>query len=85
MCHTLQQLFLIGKILGESLHNRLTAFKCSVEWKPSGEFSIVDLGNGFSLVEFANAMDHNRSLIGLPRFVDGQIYCLQLWKRHFAL
>lgn len=79
-----QQLFLIGKILGESLHIKLIISKCSVEWKPSGDFNIVDLGNGFSPVKFANAMDRNRILQGQPWFVGGQIYYLQPWKRHFA-
>lgn len=51
---TFQQLFLIGKILGESLPTKLIASKCSAEWKPSGEFSTVDMGNGFSLVKCAN-------------------------------
>lgn len=75
---------LISKILGESLLTKLIASKCSVEWKPSGEFSIVDMVNGFSLVKFGNAMDRNRVLMGQPWFVGRQICCLQPWKRHFS-
>lgn len=77
------QLYLIGKILGESLPIKLITAKCVTEWKPSRDISIVDMSNGFSLVKFANAMDRNRVLQGQPWFIGGQIFCLQKWRKNF--
>lgn len=44
---TIQQLFLIGKVLGESLPIKLITSTCAAEWKFSRDFSIIDLGNGY--------------------------------------
>lgn len=43
-----------------------------IYWKIVGEANIVDMGNGFSLVKFTNAMDCNKVLEGQPWFVGGQ-------------
>lgn len=56
------QLFLIGKVIGESLPIKLITAKCAAEWKPSRDFSIIDMGNGCSLIKFANTMDRKRVL-----------------------
>lgn len=54
---TFEQLYLIGKVLGESLPLKLITFKCLAEWKLSGEVSIINMSYGFSLVKFTSVMD----------------------------
>lgn len=71
-----EQLYLISKILVEALPLELLTFKCLLEWKPSGDVSIVDMGNGFRVIKFSSVMDRNKVLYGQPWFVRGQIYCL---------
>lgn len=57
--------------------------KCLNVWKLSGEVSMVDMGNGFTLLKFTNAIDCNSVLDGQPWFMGGQIYSLQRWKPNF--
>lgn len=52
-------------------------------WQIKSEVSIVDMGNGFTLVKFSNAVDCNKVFEGQPWFVEGQIYSSQRWKPNF--
>lgn len=36
--------------------------KCVMDWQIFDEVSIVEMGNGFSLVKSTNAIDFNRAL-----------------------
>lgn len=47
---TFQQLYLIGKVLGEAIPIKLIASKCLLDWQVVGEVNIVDMGNGFNLL-----------------------------------
>lgn len=76
-------LYLIGKILGEPIPIKFIMTKCSVGWHVAGEVSFVDMGNGFSLVKLTNELDCNRVFESPPWFVEGQVYCLQRWKKDF--
>lgn len=42
-----------------------------------------DMGNGFSLVKFANEVDCNKVFEGQPWFVGSQVYSLPRWKKDF--
>lgn len=48
---TFQQLYLIGKVLGEAIPIKLIASKCLLDWQVVGEVNIVDMGycNNISL------------------------------------
>lgn len=47
---TFQQLYLIGKVLGEAIPIKLIASKCLLDRQVVGEVNIVDMGNGFNLL-----------------------------------
>lgn len=64
-----EQLYLIDKILGETLPLKLVVFKCLTEWNPHGDVDMVDIGNGFYLIKFSNVMDRNSVLHGQTWFV----------------
>lgn len=64
-----EQLYLIDKILGETLPLKLVVFKCLTEWNPNGDVDMVDIGNGFYLIKFSNVMDRNSVLHGQTWFV----------------
>lgn len=49
---TFEQLYLIGKMLVESLPLKLIISKCFADWKLAREASIGDMDNGFSLIKF---------------------------------
>lgn len=76
------QLYLIGKILGESMPLKAILSNCMNNSKFAREGSMVDMGNGFTLVKFTNYC--SRILEGQPWFVGGQIYSLQHWKPNFG-
>lgn len=76
---SLKQLYLISKLLGESLPLEFIMSKCLSEWELSGEATAVDMGNSFSLIKFLGS---NKVLQGEPWFVRGQLYCLQRWKNN---
>lgn len=78
---TFKQLYLIGKILGESLSLKLITSKCLFRWELSDEATIIDMGDDFTLVKFSNVMNCNKVLQDQPWFWGGQIYCLQIWKK----
>lgn len=82
-CEKFENLFLIGKLLGESVPLKTVASKSKADWSPSGEIKYVDMGNGFILIKFANEMDCNRAFFYQPWFVQGQIFNLQCWRRDF--
>lgn len=60
-----EQLYLIGKILGDTLALKLITYKCFTKRKPTGDVELADIGNGF-YVKFSNEMDRNS---------------IQIWKR----
>lgn len=43
--------------LDESMSLRTITSKCIIDWQISSEVSIIDIGNGFSLVKFISAFD----------------------------
>lgn len=87
-----KQLYLIDKILGESLPLKFIISKCLSEWKLSGENGIIDTGDDFSLVKFSKVMGHNKVLRGQPWFLGGQIHffkdgrkILILYKKNYTM
>lgn len=71
-----EQLYLIGKILCETLPLKLITSKCLTEWKPTSDVNLLDMANGFHLIKFSNVLDRNAVLHGQPWFVGVQIFCL---------
>lgn len=55
-----EQLYLIGKILGETMPIKTIISKCEIGWQGVWEVNIADTGNGFSLVKFTTGSDCNR-------------------------
>lgn len=49
---TFKQLYLIGKILGESLSLKLITSKCLFRWELSDEATIIDMGDDFTWLSF---------------------------------
>lgn len=60
-CEKFENLFLIGKLLGESVPLKTIASKSKANWSPSGEIKYVDMRNGFIIIKFANEIDYNRA------------------------
>lgn len=81
---TFEQLYLIGKILGETLSLKFVLYKYLTEWNLNGKVDMVDIGNGFNLLNFLILW------IGILFFMVnpgslGQIFCLQVWRKNFDL
>lgn len=62
-CERFENLFLIGKIIGESLPVKTLASKTKADWLLTGEVRYVDMGNGFTLIKFSNEMDCNYAFL----------------------
>lgn len=76
-CEEFEILYLIGKRLGEFVPLKMIIFKTKFDWMPTCEVKLVDMGNGFILIKFANEMDYNHVFFDQPWFVQGQILNLQ--------
>lgn len=50
-CEKFVSLYLIGKMLGESVPIKTNTAKSKSDWMPKGEVRFVDMGNGFILVK----------------------------------
>lgn len=70
-CERFDNLFLIGKIIGESVPLKTLSAKTKADWLLIGEVRYVDMGNGFILIKFSNEMNCNYTFIGQPWFVQG--------------
>lgn len=58
-------------MLGESVPLKTIISKTKSDWMPMGEIKLVDMGNGFILIKFANEIECNHvSLINLGLFKD---------------
>lgn len=66
-----EQLYLIGKVLGESMPLKFIISKCITEWNLNGEASIVDMVMALAWSNFANALDCDRALESQSWFVGG--------------
>lgn len=82
-CEKFENLFLIDKMLGESVPLKTITSKTKADWMPTGEVKFVDMGNGFILVKFANEMDYNHVFFDQPWSFQRQIFNLQRWRRDF--
>ena len=51
------KLYLISKVLGESVHLKSISSKMKVGWKTLGESCFMDLGNDFFLIKFSTSED----------------------------
>lgn len=58
------QIYLVGKLLGESMPLKTILSKCLSDCKVTGEVNVVDMGNGFTFVKFTNSIDCTRFLKG---------------------
>lgn len=56
-CEKFENLFLIGKLLGESVSIKIIMSKTKTDWAPSVEVRYVDMGKGFILIKFMNELD----------------------------
>lgn len=68
-CDRFENLYLIGKMLGDSIPLKTIMVKTKSDWVPRGEIKYVDMGNGFMLIKFANEMDCNHVFFYQPWFV----------------
>lgn len=50
-CEKFENLFLIDKMLGESVPLKTITSKTKADWMPTGEVKFVDMGNGFILIK----------------------------------
>lgn len=71
-CEKFENLYLIGKILRESVPLKTITSKTKLDWMPTGELKYVDMGNGLILIKFASEMDCSHVLFDQPWFVQGQ-------------
>lgn len=71
-CEKFEILYLIRKMLGESVPLKTSMSKIKFDWMSTGEVKYVDMGNGFILIKFANEMDCNHVFFGQPWFVQRQ-------------
>ena len=53
------------------------------EWKTSGEFSFMDLGNYFFLIKFSTSEDCSKVYEDIPYFIKKQVILWQRWREEF--
>ena len=82
-CESLAKLFLIGKVLGESMLLKSISYKMKAEWKTSGESSFMDLGIDFFLIKFSTSEDCSKVWEDRPYFIQKQVTVLQSWREEF--
>ena len=82
-CESFAKLFLIGKVLGESVPLKSIFSKMKAEWKTSDESSFMDLGNDFFLIKFSTSKDCSKVWEDRPYFIKKQVIVLQRWREEF--
>ena len=82
-CESYERLYLIGKVLGESVPLKSISSKMKAEWKTPCEPSFMDLGNDFFLIKFSTLEDCSKVWEDRPFFIQKQVIVLQIWKEEF--
>lgn len=59
-CESYVRLYLIGKILGESMPLKSISSKLKAKWKTSSKICIINLGNDFLLIKFSICEDYSK-------------------------
>ena len=75
----------IVKLLGKTIGYKALQNKIMSLWKPSGEFHIIDLDNGYFLVSLENHEDRVNALTKRPWTVLGHYLTMEPWSLNFNL
>lgn len=74
---------LVVKLLGKTLGFNIMKSKLSLTWKLSGGFKIIDIENGFYMVQFDDNEDRNKVIKGSPWMIFDHILSVRLWTPQF--
>ncbi|GKV23692.1 hypothetical protein SLEP1_g33394 [Rubroshorea leprosula] len=74
---------LIIKLLGKRINYHLLSSRLSREWQTEGEFTVIDIGQGYYVAKFSSSDDCSRVLTGGPyKFFDHYL-AVQPWEPNF--
>ncbi|GAV85474.1 DUF4283 domain-containing protein, partial [Cephalotus follicularis] len=74
---------LIAKLLGKTIGQGLLTYILRKMWKPTGDFEVLKLGNGFSVIKFEFLNDCLDVLTNGPYMIFNHILLVQRWKPDF--
>lgn len=74
---------LVVCLLGKKLGFRTMKQKLATTWKPSGDFDILDVDNGFYMVKFDMAEDRDKVINGGPWMIFDHYLAVSTWNREF--
>ena len=80
-CESFAKLYLIGKVLGESVSLKSISSKMKAECKTLGESCFIDLGNDFFFIKFSTYEDCTKVWEERLFFIQKQVIVLQKMER----
>ncbi|XP_057418203.1 uncharacterized protein LOC130712384 [Lotus japonicus] len=82
MCSPWKDDLVVG-LLGKKLGFRLMKTQLSAMWRLSGEFDLLDIGNGFFMVKMDRAEDRKKVMDGGPWMVFDHYLAVAPWSKDF--
>lgn len=73
----------VVKLLGQNIGYSILHSKIYSIWKPSSQFKLIDIENGYFLAKFQNKLDCEKILFESPYFIFGEYLTVQPWTMSF--
>ena len=80
---SLWQTSIIIKLMGRQLGYRALQTRLAGIWRPTGKWTLIDIGYGFFIVRFDNPQDYQHALMDGPWFVGDHYLHVQAWEADF--
>ncbi|PPS13324.1 hypothetical protein GOBAR_AA07320 [Gossypium barbadense] len=74
---------IVVKLLGRNIGYSILHSKIYSIWKPSSQFKLIDIENGYFLAKFQNKLDCEKILFESPYFIFGEYLTVQPWTMSF--
>ena len=80
---SLWQTSIIIKLMGRQIGYRALQTRLAGIWRPTGKWTLIDIGYGFFIVRFENPQDYQHALMEGPWFVGDHYLHVQAWEADF--
>ena len=80
---SLWQTSIIIKLMGRQLGYRALQTRLAGIWRPTGKWTLIDIGYGFFIVRFDIPQDYQHALMDGPWFVGDHYLHVQAWEADF--
>ena len=82
-CKSFSKLYLIGKVMGESVPLKSISSKMKAKWKTSDDSYFMDLGDDFFLITFSTSEDCSKVWEDKHFFIQKQVIVFQKLREEF--